>query len=75
MVIFGPSIQWSGKKYSAFRFLFIRPSGFGLMDPPLMFDLILLAGAPWTIKVEKLCIKNPMHPLNKVAQDGSHCKY
>ena len=34
MVIFGPSVWSSGKKYSAARFLFIRPSGFDLMDPP-----------------------------------------
>ena len=33
MVIFGPSVWSSGQKYSAVRFFFIRPSGFGLMDP------------------------------------------
>ena len=38
MVKFGPSVRPSGKKYSAVPFLFIRPSGYGLMDPPLQFS-------------------------------------
>ena len=34
LIIFGPSIRLSGHKFSANGFLFIRQSGFGLIDPP-----------------------------------------
>ena len=34
MVILGPSVLAIWSKFSAVLFLFIRPSGLGLMDPP-----------------------------------------
>ena len=35
MVQFGPSVSAVWSKFVAVQFLFIRPSGFGLMDPTL----------------------------------------